>query len=193
MDELRGFSKREAAAVKSTISRTHESFTPKYVEKRAEFGRTCILYGTSNELQIFDDDTGNRRFYVLETGADIDVNWVRDNHIQLWAQGVDMFKKDGVQWKKVAQLARSVIKKYEKAEDPWNDILEEYLSTLFVDSVTTNQLLGNALHIPEERRTKRESNRLGSSMRKLGWDYADIKVGGKVTKMWRKVNKDDLW
>lgn len=191
MDELRNFGKRESAQIKSALSRTHESFVPKYMETREEFARCCVLYATSNETALFDDNTGNRRYLVLQPEGVIDLQWVEDNCEQLWAQGVALFKEAGLQWQDVAVLAVNEVERYE-SKDPWFEAIEDYLAkSITSNKIKTKDLLSLALQIPVERQNRRESNRCAAIMRKLGWELKTIRIDNKPQKIW--VKEDLLW
>jgi len=69
LGEMISLRKSEIETVKSFISATEDSYTPKYKEGKLQIPRTASFIGTSNPEQFLQDMTGNRRFYPLKIRA----------------------------------------------------------------------------------------------------------------------------
>ena len=184
LDEMRNFSKREAAEIKAAISRTHESYVPKYRESREHFGRSCMLYGTNNEYEFLTDPTGNRRYHPIEVGV-IDLEWIKENRDQLWAQGRDDFQASGQAWKRALELAPQHIERH-TIENPWECKVSEYLGTVVANYVTTSEVLTNALNIPSERQTMSAIKMVAATLRSLGYERKVIRTDGRQFKAFAK-------
>ena len=174
MDEMRNFSKREAAEAKAALSRTKESYIPKFIETRTTFGRQCLIYATNNKVQFLDDETGNRRYYTMSVGR-IDVAWFEANRDQLWAQGVAQFRASGVAWKKADELAKEVVQAHE-VDDDWEPVIAAYLEVEapFVTHITGADVLIKALHMKVADINKPEQTRVGKVMKRLGWKRVQL-------------------
>jgi hypothetical protein len=190
LDEMRSMSKREAAEVKAALSKRFESYIPKYVENRSEFGRQCVLYGTSNEHDILDDHTGNRRFHIFAVGR-IDIDWVAANRDQLWAQGVAQFKTDGIAWQEANELAEPMRQEFSvDTEDVWTNKVVEWLETAtdFHDGYRISDVLTHAIGMEVEKQTKSYANRVAKIFRALGYKRttANRDQTGKQYSLWKK-------
>jgi len=100
--ELSGMSKKESGEVKQFLSKTTDRYRRKYDRKEMIKERHCVLVGTVNNDQIFQDDTGSRRFWAVECNGEEhkeaydekDLVAIRD---QIWAEAVHYYKQ-GEQW-----------------------------------------------------------------------------------------------
>ena len=177
MDEMRNFGKREAAEAKTALSRTHESYTPKYMETRTTFGRQCLIYATNNKFEFLDDETGNRRYYVLTVGR-IDIDWYKANRDQLWAQGIAQFRASGVAWQEASRLAPERVKLHE-VDDPWEPQVIQYLDIeeRFNDGITVDRVLHNCLKMPLDVMDQRSKVRVAKIFKKLGYERFQKRIG----------------
>ena len=175
LDEMRGTSKKEDAEKKAAISRMREAYVPKYKETREEFGRQCMLYATTNQLK-FLNDSENRRYHMLPTG-DVDLEWIRANRDQLWAQGVAMFKAKGQQWKRALELAPEYTADYEM-DDAWDVVIAAWIDSTPLETFTTHDVLTHAVNIPVERQGRAEQTRVGHILRRLGCEKRKQANGG---------------
>jgi len=123
--ELRGLHTRERESIKAFITRTHEKWIPKYKEFATEYPRRLLFIGTTNQDEFLSDDTGNRRWLPVRVGT-IDVEAIRKDRLQLWAEARDLFRKQGVLYAKAEKLAGAVHVDH-AIEDPWQPIIAQWL------------------------------------------------------------------
>ena len=95
--ELDSMRRREATTIKSWISTRVDQFRPAYGRNVVRRKRQCVITGTTNELQFLRDSTGERRFWpVLVT--DVDVEAIREDRDQLWAEALMWYRTDRRWW-----------------------------------------------------------------------------------------------
>src|SRR3974377_631236 len=82
---LVGLGKREAEHVKNFLSATHDTARPSYGRVVVDQPRTGVFIGACNRNEYLTDDTGNRRFWPVETGK-IDLDALAHDRDQLWAE-----------------------------------------------------------------------------------------------------------
>lgn len=89
--ELIGLKKSEVEEVKSFLSAQSDTFRPSYGRRVKMFQRQCVFFGSTNESDFLQDDTGNRRFWPLPiTGSKKNINNISDYEInQIWAEAVE--------------------------------------------------------------------------------------------------------
>lgn len=189
--ELRGLQTRDAEAIKAWVSRRWEEWTPKYKEFGTRFGRRLVLFGTSNRDDILDDETGERRWLPMRVGA-VDVAGVRADRDQLWAEGIEMFKRSGVAWQDAFRLAPLEHAQF-KVGDPWADPISEWLGRDDLDGprslVRTIDVLVGACGLDMARIGRRDELRVAKVLRMLGLEKIDARVEGRVMKVWRRAEK----
>lgn len=93
IQEMSGFNKKDDDAMKKFITTTHDTYRAPYGRRPHKWPRQFVLAGTYNpRYGIFKDPTGLRRYWVVATGDKIDIDGLRDNREQIWAEAVHRFK-----------------------------------------------------------------------------------------------------
>ena len=88
--EIEHIIRAEVETVKAFLSRATDHYRPPYGRAAIDVPRQSVLIGTTNATEYLRDATGNRRVWPvkclskLPEGADLD--WLRDNRDQLWAE-----------------------------------------------------------------------------------------------------------
>lgn len=96
MGELAAMKKAEVEAVKSYISKREDRYRRAYGERIEVFPRQNIFIGTTNEDQFLRDDTGGRRFWVVDLVNKAKHNMfkelTRDEIDQVWAEAMAYYE-----------------------------------------------------------------------------------------------------
>ena len=96
MGELATLRKSEVEQVKSYVSKQKDRFRAAYGRRIQTYDRQCIFIGTTNETLFLRDQTGNRRFWVVDTPNTPAHSWreLDDDLVQqLWAEAVYRYKQ----------------------------------------------------------------------------------------------------
>ena len=188
-NELNGLQGRALESIKAVITRQVECWTPKYKERQQTYQRRCIFIGTTNDQQFLTDPTGSRRFAGLNTGVThaIDVDRIKADHAQLWAEGKFRFETEGILYARLEVLARERAKHFE-SEDPWTEITQAWLDAKReageTPVIVMKDFLQEVIGVTASRLTRKDFNRMAACFRKLGLDKTTRKINGKDTKVW---------
>jgi predicted P-loop ATPase len=74
--------------VKSFISAQENSYRPPYGRSVVRQPRHFVIVGSTNDEQYLTDPSGARRFWPVVVKRTLDVEWVRKNRDQLFAEAV---------------------------------------------------------------------------------------------------------
>lgn len=85
IDEL-AHRRKDVEAQKALLSRASDLIRKPYAAVTENLPRSCILVGTTNETDILSDPTGARRFWPISVNGTIDIDYVKRNRDQLWAE-----------------------------------------------------------------------------------------------------------
>ncbi len=99
ISELSGMNKKDVDWLKSFLSKKVDRVRLPYEARSKDFKRKCVFVGTYNpsgDNMYLRDDTGNRRFWPIECKGFIDLEYIRKNKAQLWAESLVRFR-DGEQ------------------------------------------------------------------------------------------------
>lgn len=188
--ELSGMKKRDVDEVKFFLSLIEDSWIPKYMETMITMPRRCVFFATTNNVEVLVDPTGSRRFAPIETGA-IQIDQAREIMPQLWAEGREIFVKEGIPHKRLEALAKLRAHKFE-AVDPWEDAALEWIAKEEArpsgerTPFTSANILTCAIGLPAARISRREMYRLGALMRSAGYASIVAKVEGRSVRVWSK-------
>ena len=144
ISELQGLHSRDMEAIKAFISRPVDAWIPKYEEIERKYPRRCVFFGTTNDQEFLADTTGNRRWLPIAIGT-VDVPGIKAIAPQLWAEGRELYLREGVAWDQAQGLAAEVHADY-CMSDAWEDILRPWLYTIddFTGEVPTDAGISTA-------------------------------------------------
>jgi hypothetical protein len=171
----------DIARIKQFITCREDHIRLPYDRTVSDLPRRIVLCGSTNEENWLHDLTGGRRFIPIPVGK-IDLQWLRENREQLFAEAVALYKAGRKWWvfpKEVAiaeQEART-------PEDPWTAKIRTYLQGR--PEIHASELLDWALGIPTERQNKGHSTRAGIILKKLGCTQQNRRrVDGTLRRPW---------
>jgi hypothetical protein len=196
LGELRGLMTRDAEAIKAWISRTHEEWIPKYMEFATKFPRRLMFIGTTNSDEFLADSTGERRWLPVPTGV-VDLDALRADRDQLWAEALVLFEREGVRWEAAHSLAEPA-REAHKATDMWDEAIEQWLESDAMDGpdgpkrgdtpFTLNTVALGALGITVKEGDMRTAKRVGAALTRLGYFKRDYR-GETKGKHWFRAEK----
>lgn len=162
---------RDQETIKAFLSAKVDLFRKPYGRDVVEAPRHCVIVGTTNNREFLHDESGNRRFWPVEVHGLIDVDWVRDNRAQLFAEAVYRYRA-GEQWwltpaeeQQLAELNRE-----HEARHIWFDPIEDWLEAHSAfEEVTAGQVLHGAIGKEMDKWTSGEAREVARIMMQLGW------------------------
>lgn len=180
--ELGGMSRREQNGVKAFMTRKKDSWVPKFVEAARIAARRCVFIVTTNDRDFLTDETGNRRWAPVEVGQ-IDRGAVRRDMWQLWAEGRELFARNGVMYDAVERLQEAVNKEY-VAIDPRAETITAWIADNPNELLTTKNIVERALRLNYTYMRKSDANAVAKVMRSLGFDRKKKRLDGKLENVW---------
>jgi hypothetical protein len=191
--ELRGLSTRDLESIKTFITRTHEDWIPKYKEFATRFARRLVFIGTTNSREFLADDTGHRRWLPVEVDV-IDVERIKTDRLQLWAEAAVLWAARGIAWREAEELAPAVHQKH-VVSDSWETLISRWLDDpdefgrepRRARRFSTSEVMGGALSMSPSQMTRASEMRVAKVLRFMGFEQRVTKSGGKSTRVWKQV------
>ena len=89
--ELEAMKRNEVETVKKFLSKRVDIFRMPYGKRSYEYDRQCVFFGTTNKREFLKDDTGDRRFWPIDTQVNEPTknvfNGLDKNEVaQIWAE-----------------------------------------------------------------------------------------------------------
>ena len=174
IEELGNMNSRSVNEIKSLLSAQVDRYTPKYANSEVCVPRRCIFIITTNDARFLRDDTGNRRFAVLECGKAFDLDTLKRDIVQLYAEARVLYEMHGIMFKALIDShAQESINADHIERDPWENRISEYAQTRrYIDTRCIDFIASSVLEIPTWQYNKGHRNRICRCLRQLGWENA---------------------
>lgn len=188
LGEMRGMDKRGIGDVRVTISTRADRNRGLFREHYVTLPRRCGFIGTSNSDTPLTDTEGNRRWLPMtipdETDGKFIAQGISDERIQLWAEAVAVFKRDGIAWENAETLAKSILGDYEAKDEVWMSCVAEWLEQsqdqydMTADStkknyervpLTSKDILIEAIGFKAPQVKRGDEMKIAATMKKLGY------------------------
>lgn len=205
--ELSSMKSRSREVTKDFITNPIDTFRWPWGRRPVSAPRHAIIVGTTNEEQMLEDPTGNRRYWPVKVLLpDIDLQWVDANREQLFAEALALFtagagcpacaadaqKRCGEhRWwlTKEEEVQLKVHQQdFEVDPHPWFDVLHDWIEKSNPTSLTTAQVLQYGVDQKVEHFKPIGSDQVAQLMDRLGWKKT--REGRTGPRVW--VRKDGL-
>jgi predicted P-loop ATPase len=170
MDESAHLLKTSSADLKSLTSTSKFSVRAPYAAINDDYIRVASLIASSNDYQLLNDTTGNRRFWIIEVEkADfehkIDMN-------QLWSEAKYLYDKGEQHWldSEELKLQAKSVEQYEKINS-YEDLINMFIEpgTSKDDFMNATEIIGFFIDRMEKRMPQIYAGPLGSYLIKHGF------------------------
>lgn len=174
ISEMDSFNRAEVNRVKQTISCPADRFRASYGRHAKDHPRQCVFVGTTNRDDWNRDETGARRFWPIACRGQIQLELVRENREQLFAEAVVRHKAGEAHWLMPAETTKTEQDARYQA-DPWLAGIEMIVKG---ESEVTTSHVAEKLNISLERRDRATEMRIGACLRFLGWHRKQKRTAG---------------
>jgi predicted P-loop ATPase len=205
--ELDAIGRAEVSRIKAFLSRTIDRYRPPYERYVIDVPRQCVFAGSVNPDTYLRDETGNRRFWPLRCGT-IDLDALRRDRDQLWAEAVVRFRNGAIWWLQDPELiAMADAAQAERMQaDAWDSLIERWVGwerrrvnrgyagyddwqeeeverrALLVD-VSVGEILREAIGIEPARWSRADQMRVSAWLKANGWRRYQART--EVRREWR--------
>ena len=172
-----------ASSAKAFISSRVDHYRPPYGRGFVSSPRHCVIVGTTNEDEILEDATGNRRYWILHVPGDIDVDTLAGWRDQLWAEAVTAFVA-GEAWHVTPEEQAQLEEQHEQWRkiDPWEAKLHGWLvgrvasyldnehrpEAIDLLSFTTSEALEHGISKPTGQWSTADARRVAAALKDCG-------------------------
>lgn len=126
--ELDAISRAADSRVKSMLSTFQDKYRPPYGRVAQTFDRTAVLVGSTNDKAFHKDDSGGRRYLPIETYRPIDLEWLRNNRDQLFAEALAEYKAGASWWAIDRDEQERRMIEYSQ-EEPWTASISNWFAS----------------------------------------------------------------
>lgn len=188
--ELDAMRRAERSAMKKFISRCVDTYRPPYGRTAVDVPRQCVFVGTTNDATYLQDPTGNRRWWPLRVLRRCDVEALRRDRDQLWAEAVARYQAGEPWWLTPEQEQRLAVPEQDarREADPWEDPIRQWLTEQERTMVTPEEVARGALFIAFEKHNAAINSRIASCLQRCGYERKKVTVA-KNDRRYRYVSQ----
>ena len=190
--ELAALGQKGLEAQKAFLSASIDKVRPPYGRADVTFNRHCVFAGTTNPDEFLIDSTGNRRYWVACVTKPIDIEALRRDRNQLWAEAVHRYR-DGEAWwfDHDEQVIADEVTEHHRAEHAWADPIRTWWSNLAANKRAKYEAEGfaladvavGALQLTTDQLDHKE-RAIGRALRDSGFELT--KTGRERVRRWFK-------
>jgi len=190
-DDLHCMKASDQNQMKAILSSEKDTYRASYAASPQDWLRQNIFIATTNDHRYLDDPTGARRWLPIFC-VKIDIDYVKNNRDQLWAEAVAKRNTASEYW----SVPNAALHQEDRQTiDPWENDINRYLDSLeerrlfgkkHID-VFPEEILKECLHIPIKELTKSNRSRVIGILTRLGYKESVPKdENGRSYKCYRK-------
>jgi predicted P-loop ATPase len=206
--ELDAIGRAEVSRIKAFLSRTVDRYRPPYERYVIDVPRQCVFAGSVNPDTYLRDETGNRRFWPVRCGT-IDLDALRRDRDQLWAEAVARYRQGAIWWLQDPMLIAMAdeVQAERMQSDAWEGLIERWIGfhrrRVYSDSgrgyddwheeevkratpladLSVGEILEHAIGIEPARWSRADQMRVTAWLKANGWTR--IQVRTESGRQWR--------
>jgi len=171
--ELDALSKRESNNVKMFLTGRTDKYRPPHARRDIRVKRGCVFVGTTNNDEFLVDSTGKRRFWPVRCG-DIDLEAVRRDREQLWAEAAQAYNDGEHHWLEEWEARLAEAAEVFALSDAWEVPISEWLKanpSIRHDGERFDlyQVMKEALNLDSAQQHRAHQNRARAILTGLGY------------------------
>ena len=184
-DEMGGKSKKESKRLKELTSKQTFTLREPYGKMNVDLNRLAVLCGTTNDLQILNDPTGNRRLLPMQIHG---INQASLNAIDKRKMLIEAYNlyKAGFEWNLSRQDIERLAGKTQKFEEYSTEY--ELLTKYFYKPVNTwkEEMTATDVKVYIETRSNQKLSlrRIGLELKRLGYECEIKRVNGAIKQVY---------
>lgn len=189
--------------VKGFLSQQEDEFRPPYKKHVVSRKRRCVFVGTSNDDELLHDATGSRRFYIIKTKADVDLDSMLAIREQLFAEALALYQgfmasapgtpayEAGRWWFTATEdKVRAAAVAEFQARSPWFEDIEPWVEERARSDqpeFTLSQVIEHCVKMDRDKKSKRVEAEVRHTLVALGCQAPDGRttVGGRRARWWQ--------
>jgi len=169
ISEMGSLMRAEEKKQKSFLSRQDDEYRPPYGRRMIKVPRQSVFIGTTNEEEYLKDPTGGRRFWPVLCESEFDLDGLRSNIEQMYAEALADFHAGERSFpdadEQKAYFTPEQVKR--GMQEPLDDLLYQWVKNQLVP-FSMAEAATDGLKLTADKLTPALVTRLGMSLRKLG-------------------------
>lgn len=190
---------RKVNYVKNFITMQNDQYRSPYDRHLKTSPRRSVIVGTTNDDVIVYDDTGSRRFWIVEVEKHINLDLLKEQRDQLWAEARHLASQcletgpdpDCQWWLTPAEDGERVDAEGDyRPVDAWTEEIEE-IAKRFDSPFTINDIF-KKMAMTTDKKTGLSKKRAGQVLANLGYKKSKKRMGKVRINVYQPLDVDEL-
>lgn len=195
--ELSTLDRTTAEHTKAFITRRSDRIRAPFDRKAKDYPRQCLFVGSTNKDEYLKDDTGNRRYWPFKVVSNCEIDLIRRDREQLFAEALYLYECGEVTYLKEDRLVAKM--KVQQSLREMQDVLIEHIDSVVVSLIKAKPALAEGFTMHDIFETGKltglkfdqySTQRVGSALRKLGFTNKLKRINKAVKKVWLKETEE---
>lgn len=193
MSELASWQRAKQEDIKMFISQQEDLYRPPYDTELIERPRMFVLAGTTNQIQGWlSDETGNRRYWPVRCNS-VDIEALKKDTEQLWAEAVHLYKLGEQVWLDDEECKLAEAQQQDRVavtvigddiERAIQKIKEDAYRPLTLKGIFTTSEVMTVMNIPIYQKTDKQAAIINRYLRQAGYKELRRYIGDKRIAAW---------
>ena len=180
--EMHALQGKTAANAKQFLTSASDRYRPAYAKMPVQRARRTVFTASTNDYQFLSDGP-ERRFWIVEVGSKIDIDYIEQNRIQLWAEALHYYREGLTWW--LEEGSEEQLMEYQQSfiiDDPWTVKVLQCIKTNQGQASTATIM--DYLQLSAAMQHSGFSRRIAQICRDCG--YEQFYSNDHKTRMWRR-------
>lgn len=126
LDEGAIFLRSDSIKIKSIITETCDEYRAPYDRVTQKYPRRFVFSMSTNDVEPFKDQTGNRRYWLFRVDERINFEWLKENRDQLLAEAYYAIQ-NGIKHEEVPYEEALLMQESATQKDEWYNTIHQWL------------------------------------------------------------------
>jgi predicted P-loop ATPase len=181
----------ESDKTKAFLTCRDDVFRAPYDRRPQHHPRGNIFAASTNNPTPFTDETGNRRFWPVRCGK-IEVEKLRADRDQIWAETVERYRKKEKWWFETPELnelaADEQRDRYQRGQ--WDGRIEEFLYNSTLNQLSIDDIRNEVIGKQLADWSQTDMNSVARCFKHNGWERTRIRVGDLLRWVYQRTEPD---
>jgi predicted P-loop ATPase len=184
-DEMGGKSKKESKRLKELTSKQTFTLREPYGKMNVDLNRLAVLCGTTNDMQILNDPTGNRRLIPIQIRS---IDYKKYNEVDKRLLLIEAYNlwKSGYEWQLTSEDVESMQQNNNKFEEfsIEYELINKYFRIPNESWLIEMSATEIKIHLEDKSKQKISLKRIGMELKRMGFESTIKKVNGKTIQVY---------
>jgi predicted P-loop ATPase len=184
-DEMGGKSKKESKRLKELTSKQTFTLREPYGKMNVDLNRLAVLCGTTNDMQILNDPTGNRRLIPIQIRS---IDYKKYNEVDKRLLLIEAYNlwKSGYEWQLTSEDVEAMQQNNNKFEEfsIEYELINKYFRIPNESWLIEMSATEIKIHLEDKSKQKISLKRIGMELKRMGFESTIKKVNGKTIQVY---------